>query len=129
MNIVRSGLALGILMLVIQATKKSSAKRILFTGLPAILLHYSALFSLSYIVITQRPWLKLSSILGMLTLLLLSGGAYLLAETYFLVKAGLYQPVTGSGPSRIIPSIFGVFRISIILIVLLFCIHYLLFLG
>jgi hypothetical protein len=120
MNGLREGLAVSILMLAIQAIRKGSAKRVLFAGFPAILIHYSALLSISYIMITQRPWLRFLSFLGMLALLFLAAASYFLAETYISLKAGGYTPRPETGASRIIPSIFGFFRVSIIFIVLLF---------
>jgi hypothetical protein len=120
MNVLRIGLAACIILLATQAIRKGSLMRVFFTGLPGVLLHYSALFSVSYIIMTQRPWLKFLSVLGMLALLVLSAVGFLLVETYLMDKAELYEANTEMGASRIIPSIFGVFRISIILIVLLF---------
>ena len=120
MNGLREGLSISILMLAIQAIRKGSAKRIFVAGFPAILIHYSSLLSISYLMITQRPWLRFLSALGMLALLLLSGAVYFLAETFITLKQEAYTPSSGTDASRIIPSLFGFFRVSIILIILLF---------
>jgi hypothetical protein len=120
MNTLREGIAACILLLAVQAIRKGTLKRVFWTGFPAILFHYSALFSVSYIVISQRPWLKFGSVLGMLALLVLSGTGYLLAEVWFSGKAAMYAPTDEKGGEYFLSSIFGITRVSIILVVLLF---------
>jgi hypothetical protein len=121
MNIIRDGLATIIVMLAVQAFRKGFSKRAFLTGISAIFFHYSALFSLSYIAISQRPWLKFLSIAYMLGLLVFSALAFLIAELYFVQKALLYAPAEeAKGGSQIVSSLFGFCRVSIILGVLFF---------
>jgi|TARA_B110000914_G_scaffold223044_1_gene237729 hypothetical protein len=121
MNIIRDGLATIIVILAVQAFRKGSFKRAFFTGIPAIFFHYSSLFSLSYIAISQRPWLRFLSVAYTLGLLVFSTLAFLVAELYFVEKALLYAPeAEAKGSSQVVASLFGFFRVSIILGVLLF---------
>jgi len=120
MNIIRDGLAAIIIMLAVQAIRKGTLKRVVWRAVPAILFHYAALFSISYIIISQRPWLRFMSVLAMLGFLFFSVAAFLAAELYFLQKAVLYAPGEAKGTLGGLFSLFGVFRVSIMLGVLLF---------
>jgi hypothetical protein len=120
MNVLRLGLASVILLLATQAIREGSVKRVFFAGIPAIFFHYSALFSVSYLMASQRPWLNFYSIMSIFALLLLSLGLYLSAEVYLLDKAIMYAPGVsdkGIGPTS---GVLIILRLTLILSVLAF---------
>jgi len=120
MNVLRVGFAALILVLATQEIRKGSLKRLFLAGLPSVLFHYTSLFGLSYLMISQRPWLKFSSVVSMLLLLLLSIAVFFVAEVYLLGKIGDYAPQAGERYSTILTSIFVVCRVSLVFVVLLF---------
>ena len=122
MNIIRDGLATIIILLAVQAWRKGFFKRASLTGISAIFFHYSALVSLSYLALSQRPWLRVMSVVYMVALVTFSTLAFLAVEFYFVQKALLYAPTEeAKGGSQIVASLFGLFRVSIVLGALLFC--------
>jgi hypothetical protein len=107
MNALRIGLASAVLLLALQSLRQRGGASALRVGLTATLFHYSTAFSVLYLVISQRPWMRVYSTFGMLGLLVLFSGGFLLADFYFMEKMSAYEAMQAPGPfsglSKILP--------------------------
>ncbi|WP_339651727.1 EpsG family protein, partial [Halopseudomonas pelagia] len=107
MNALRIGLASALLLLAVQVFRRKGDMPALCVGLLALLFHYSALFSLLFIALTQRPWLRLSTLLGLLVVLLGFAVGLIFIDFYLLEKIQAYQQLQApgglSGVSKVVP--------------------------
>lgn len=106
MNGLRIGLASAILLLAVQRLRLKGPGPALGVGLSSLLFHYSTSFSASFLFVSQRPWLRLSSFIGIVFLMIVFSGIFFIVDFYFMDKLTAYQemqaPSAFSGLSKII---------------------------
>ncbi|MCQ4263735.1 EpsG family protein [Stutzerimonas stutzeri] len=118
MNGLRLGLASSILMLAVQQYRINGSLAGIRVAIPSIMFHYSVFFSLSYLIVSQVGFLRVSSLFGLLTLLFFGvAGFFLLDISYVADKFSSYQmmqaPGTLSGVSRVVVVLVFVCGIAI----------------
>ncbi len=113
MNALRIGLASAVLLLAVQLFRKNGNMSAIRMGLAALLFHYSAAFSVLYIVISQYSWLRISSIFKLLALLSAVAGMFLAVDSYFWDKLSLYSSFQAPGPLSGLSKIAPVMMISV----------------
>lgn len=107
MNALRTALAFAFIILVVQVYRKRYFGKAVILGVTSVLFHYSALFSLAYLALTQKAWRKLSSLWSFFALIMVGGLLVSLAGEYFSSKLLSYSeyesPAAYSGLSVVIP--------------------------
>ena len=116
MNALRIGVASVILLMGVQLLRRRGAMPALLVGLISLLFHYSAVFTLLYVVMSQIRWKKASSLLILLSLLVFLAPVVLIADIYFLNKFSIYQmsdsPNILSGIGKIAPIFLIIFGVA-----------------
>ncbi|KKN81025.1 hypothetical protein LCGC14_0323960 [marine sediment metagenome] len=116
MNGLRLGIASALFLIAVQFFSKRGKMPAVLSALASIFFHYSMIFSVLFVVFTQRPWLKFSSVLGGFFLLVCAIGGLMVIDIYVGSKFDNYKEMQAlgstSGLSKIVPMAFivlGVF--------------------
>jgi hypothetical protein len=97
MNGLRIGIASAFLLLTVQEIRRRNRFSGVAMTLSALLFHYTMLFSLFFIYLTQRRWLKFSNFLFLIIVAAFTISTFYLNSEYFSYKISIYETMQSPG--------------------------------
>lgn len=107
MNGLRIGIASVVMLLAIQTLRRKGEKSAFITGLLALLFHYTSVFSLLFVAVSQRSWFRFSNCVPVFAVFIIFGLGLVFLDIYIIEKVEVYKemqaPGMGSGLSKVVP--------------------------